>query len=121
MNRVLVIDNEEDIRSIVTASLSVWNIEVVGADSCAAALCLMKTERFGAAIVDLGMPHTDGLTCAAQMKLMNPNIPLFAFTAYEDATKPDRMLHDAGFIAAFRKGRDEQRLFAAVVEAVRRR
>lgn len=117
--RVLVIENEDDVRTVVVNSLVMHDLPAVGVAGCAEALELMKSERFAAAVVDLGMPNVDGLNCAGKMKIVDPSLPLFAFTAYSEAAKPGFILRDAGFDDCFRKGEDEGRLFAVVAEAVK--
>jgi CheY-like chemotaxis protein len=119
-SRVLVVDNEPDICRLVARTLEVRGIPAACASSCDDALALMRAERFAAAVVDLGMPYTDGLNCAGKMKLIDPDLRLFAFTAYSEAARPTYILRDAGFDDCFRKAADEERLFAAVEGAVAR-
>jgi CheY-like chemotaxis protein len=113
-DRVIVVENTDDAREVLVHTFLLRGVLALGVASCSEAKTVMKSERFKVAILDLGMPDTDGLTCAGQMKLFDPGLHLFAFTAYDEAAKPDSMLRDAGFDACFRKGSDEEKLLAAV-------
>jgi CheY-like chemotaxis protein len=60
--RILIIDDEEDIRDVVQASLEEFaGWETVTAASGAEGLRLAKTENFDAVLLDVSMPDMDGV------------------------------------------------------------
>src|SRR5262249_40582358 len=80
--RVLVIDDEEPVRSMLSAMLSEWGHAVVSASSADEGLRLMERESFDLVFTDLAMPRTDGVAAAAQIKEHSPNIPIVLMTGY---------------------------------------
>ncbi len=67
--RVLVVDDHEINRQIIRLQAQSWGVEVVEAASGAEALALLAQDGvLDAAIVDMQMPETDGLTLAEQIR-----------------------------------------------------
>jgi len=62
---VLVVDDEEPIRSFLRRRLEGWGYTVRGAGSATAALELMVADPATIAIIDIGIPGHDGLWLAA--------------------------------------------------------
>ena len=65
---VLVVDDEEPIRSFLRRRLEGWGYTVRGAGSATAALELMVADPATIAIIDIGMPGHDGLWLAEQIR-----------------------------------------------------
>ena len=59
--RVLVVDDEKNIRESIRRYLGTENIETVAAENGLSAKRLLQEEVFSAGIVDLRMPGMDGL------------------------------------------------------------
>jgi len=82
--RVLIVDDEEDIRDVVQASLE----EFAGwcaltAESGAEGLQIAKTENLDAILLDISMPEVDGFQICQELKA-NPetqSIPVIVLTA----------------------------------------
>lgn len=82
--RVLIIDDEADIREVVQASLEIMaGLEVILASSSREGLIQAETAQPDAILLDLMMPEMDGLTVCRQLQV-NPktqNIPIVLLTA----------------------------------------
>ena len=70
---VLVVDDNATARGLLVELLRRWHMQPVEADGAAAALAAVRDAAgrgapFPLAIVDSSMPHTDGLTLAAQLR-----------------------------------------------------
>jgi signal transduction histidine kinase/ActR/RegA family two-component response regulator len=92
--RVLVVDDEEDARSLVAYLLDRLGMEVRSAGSAAEALRELETFTPHVIISDIGMPDEDGYslirsvrTLAAEDKKSIPAIALTAFARNEDRTR----------------------------------
>jgi len=82
--KVLVVDDNETNRRIVSIQVKSWGMEPHEAESGEKALEIMqKVERFDVAILDMRMPEMDGLTLAKEIrKLPNgKNIPMIMLTS----------------------------------------
>lgn len=80
--RVLVIDDETDVRQLLAMALSQDGYEVEMAASGPAALELLKTRKFNLAITDLMMPEMDGVATLVALKQLAPHMEVMVATGY---------------------------------------
>ncbi|WP_437935766.1 response regulator [Sorangium sp. So ce341] len=81
-HRVLVIDDEEDIRDTLDVFLSLEGYEVATAESGEAAVQKAQREPFDLAITDLRMPGMGGDETVAALRRLNPSLPIIVVTGY---------------------------------------
>ena len=84
--RVLVADDERNIRESLRRFLELEGNEVVTADNGLAAQRRMQEAPFGAAIVDLKMPGMDGLELLRWIRGERPRLPVIMISAYGEVT-----------------------------------
>ena len=60
MPRVLVVDDQADVRTIISIVLRIHHFEIVEAESAASALKLFEQASFDLAIVDIFLQGTNG-------------------------------------------------------------
>ncbi|MBE9208918.1 PAS domain-containing protein [Nostoc sp. LEGE 06077] len=100
--RVLVVDDEPDIRQLFQLILGEYGIEVTAVASASAALStLMANPRgYDALLSDIGLPEEDGYTLMQQVRALSPEIggqiPAAALTAYAGDAE-----HTAALTAGF--------------------
>jgi CheY-like chemotaxis protein len=82
--RVLVIDDEPDMRFMLRAYLEGEEMEVVEAASGPAALTILdeETEEFDAVVLDHRMPLMTGIEFARNLTQRGPHPPLILFSGY---------------------------------------
>jgi DNA-binding response OmpR family regulator len=81
--KVLVIDDEEDTRSIVKLSLSlIDNIEIIEAANGVSGLALAKSENPDIILLDMIMPHMDGKSTLIELNkdIATKHIPVVILT-----------------------------------------
>lgn len=78
MTRVLVIDDQKDVRAMVAIVLRVNHFEVVEAGSGAAGLKAFAETSFDAAIVDIFLGDTSGVDVIATLRERAPRLPVVA-------------------------------------------
>ena len=83
MRKVLLVDDEESIRTFYAEVLSDAGYEVITAGMCRQALKLMNAETPSAVILDIRMDDCDGLDLLQEMRLAHPNVPIILNTAYD--------------------------------------
>ncbi|MDQ3963745.1 MAG: response regulator [Actinomycetota bacterium] len=66
--RVLVVDDDADIRTIVGLNLGLAGMQIGEACNGAEAVEMLATGDWDACILDLAMPNTDGMTALHQLK-----------------------------------------------------
>lgn len=79
--RVLVVEDDERIRSDVSAALEFAGYVVETASDGEDACFLGETEDYGAVILDLGLPSMDGLALLKKWRETGRNFPVLVLTA----------------------------------------
>ena len=80
--RVLVVDDEEPVRSVIAEMLQRDCHEVSTAASSEEALRILDTRQIDIVFTDLSMPKTDGVTLAAEIKSRKPDTRVVLMTGY---------------------------------------
>jgi DNA-binding response OmpR family regulator len=84
-NRVLLVDDDDSVREMMTATLQHRGFEVVAAANVADALKSITTERFDVLITDLHMPNPgDGFTLVTAMRHSQPSALILLVSGYPD-------------------------------------
>ena len=78
MSRVLVIDDQSDVRAMICMVLRLNRFEVVEADSAKTALNAFAESKFDAAVVDIFLQDTSGFDLIAAMRERVPRLPVVA-------------------------------------------
>ena len=78
MPRVLIIDDQKDVRAMVAIVLRVNHYEVAEADSGAAGLKTFSESPFDAAIVDIFLGDISGVDVIATLRERAPGLPVVA-------------------------------------------
>jgi signal transduction histidine kinase/ActR/RegA family two-component response regulator len=111
--RVLVVDDQEDARALLKATLTQYGAEVMTADSVHAALALIGADPPDVLLSDIGMPHADGFTLIRQVRELPGRygglMPAVAITAYASAADRREALA-AGYQAHIAKPFDASEL-----------
>ncbi len=78
MPRILVIDDQKDVRAMISIVLRVNQFEVVEAESAAAGLKAFTEAPFDAAIVDIFLAETSGVDVITAIRERCPGFPVVA-------------------------------------------
>jgi two-component system nitrogen regulation response regulator GlnG len=84
MTKILVADDEAEIRSVLGAVLQSKGYEVVTADDGAAALQQVQREHPAVILMDLSMPRMGGMDALPEIKRLDPEVPVIICTAHAD-------------------------------------
>ncbi len=80
--RILIVDDEADIRQVVTLVLQDAGYVVNSADSTESARILLKKEHYDAVVTDVKMPGEDGISLLTMIHQEYPETPVVLMTAY---------------------------------------
>ncbi|WFU43946.1 response regulator [Bradyrhizobium sp. CB82] len=80
MPRILLIDDQKDVRAMVSIVLRVHHFEVLEAESAAAGLKAFSEAPFDAAIVDIFLAETSGLEVMSAIRERSPAFPIVAIS-----------------------------------------
>lgn len=96
--RILLVEDEENIKDVVKLNLEMDGYEVVGTDNGKDALKYFKEQHFDLLVLDVMLPEIDGYQICEQVRLTNMDVPIIFLTAKDAST--DR-------IAGLKKGADD--------------
>ncbi len=82
--RVLIADDEKNIRDSIAAYMAAEGIETAVAADGAEARSLLETEAFDCLVLDLRMPKMDGLALLGWLQEAGPPVPVIVISAYGD-------------------------------------
>jgi CheY-like chemotaxis protein len=88
--RILVVDDEIDVRDVVINMLKLAGYAVVAAQAGKGLLDELRAERFDLVLTDLAMPDVTGWEVAAWVRRNRPGTPVIAFTGYVEFLRSDR-------------------------------
>ncbi len=80
--RVLVVDDERNIRDSIERYLKIEGIETVSAENGLSARRLLQEQTFVAGIIDLRMPGMNGLQLLRWIREQGPRLPVIMISAY---------------------------------------
>jgi two-component system response regulator PilR (NtrC family) len=83
--KVLVVDDEADLRELLQLTLVRMGLDVDCAADLAQARGLIATVRYDLCLTDMRLPDGDGLSLVADLAKAQPNTPVAVITAYGSA------------------------------------
>ena len=120
MPKVLVVDDQDDMRWLLSRLLQEQGFEVGTTDDGAEALSWVQQETPQAILLDLKMPRMDGLQALTQLKEVVPEVPVIVITAYSDVRSAVQAMK-LGAYDFITKPFDNDELLYTVKRAVERR
>lgn len=78
MPRILVVDDQKDVRAMISMVLRVNRFEVAEADSVKAGLKAFEQSDFIAAVVDIFLKDENGFDLIASLRERSPDLPIVA-------------------------------------------
>jgi PAS domain S-box-containing protein len=100
--KILVVDDEEFIRSVLCRSLGKVGFETVAAASGREAISLLATNRnsIAAVLLDLTMPQMDGQQTFEELRKLHPTLPVLLMSGFSELEATARFAGQglAGFI-----------------------
>ena len=86
MIRILLVEDEENIKDVVKLNLEMEGYEVVAADNGKDALKYFHEQHFDLLILDVMLPEIDGFQICEQIRLTNMEVPILFLTAKDTAS-----------------------------------
>jgi CheY-like chemotaxis protein len=84
MKKILVVDDEENIRTLYKEELTEMGYDVATVHDGIEALATMNTTKFDLVTLDMRMEGMDGIDTLRRMKEKDPALPVIICTAYEE-------------------------------------
>lgn len=81
-NRILIVDDEKNIRMTITQALEDMDVDIDTAVNGEEALAKLEEENFGLLLLDLRMPGIDGIEVLEKLSNDRPDIKVILITAH---------------------------------------
>lgn len=124
LGRILVVDDEEHIRTLVSLTLTKAGYDVVQAEDGEKGIAAIRSGdnplMLDAIICDLAMPNIDGKQAIAYFRAQFPSVPVIVQTG-SSSLESTTELFKQGVVEYLIKPVDPSKLLAAVEKAVRER
>jgi DNA-binding response OmpR family regulator len=94
--RVLHVDDDPDIRLMISASLQEFGYVVATAGSNAEALTLVEELKFDLFILDVRLPDGTGIELCQKIRELQPGVPVLYYSAYASDEEQEAALSVCG-------------------------
>jgi CheY-like chemotaxis protein len=94
--RILHVDDDPDIRLLISASLREFGYVVATAGTNAEALELAKELKFDLSILDVRLPDGSGIDLCQKIQELQPGIPVLYYSAYASDEEQEAALSVCG-------------------------
>ncbi len=119
--KILIIDDEADVREVLRLHLESVNLNVIEAENGEDAIKLMKSGanllQVGLILCDIRMPKVNGVEAIEYLKENAPSIPIIVVTGYPDSELAVSLLKK-GVKDYLVKPLEKEKLLAKVKEAL---
>jgi response regulator RpfG family c-di-GMP phosphodiesterase len=118
--RVLVVDDEEDIRTALAESLGAYlqGVEVLRAETGPSALAMMAHTPVDVVVSDYKMPGMNGLDFLAAVRKLRPKVIRLMLTAYPELPLAQKAVNDQHVHSFLTKPVDTEVLVGQVADAL---
>lgn len=117
MNRILLIDDEEKLRSLLAKIIGFEGFEVIQAGDCASALKKLELNEFEVIICDVKLPDGNGVELAKQIKTKYPTSEIILLTAYGNISDGVQAIKNGAF-DYITKGDDNNKIIPLLYRAL---
>ncbi|RYY71807.1 MAG: sigma-54-dependent Fis family transcriptional regulator [Chitinophagaceae bacterium] len=117
MNKVLIIDDEEKIRTLLSKIIELEGFEVVQAPDIKFGLKKLETNLIDVVLCDVKLPDGNGIRLAETIKQKFPSIEVILLTAYGNIPDGVQAMKNGAF-DYITKGDDNNRIIPLIYKAV---
>ncbi|WP_417354969.1 sigma-54-dependent transcriptional regulator, partial [Flavobacterium sp.] len=117
MNKILIIDDEEKLRSLMARIISLEGFEVVEASDCKSGLKKAEQNDFDVILCDVKLPDGNGVELTAVLKEKYPATEIILLTAYGNIPDGVQAIKNGAFDYIV-KGDDNNRIIPLLHKAI---
>lgn len=95
--RVLLVDDDDDLRAATAQSLELAELEVRAFPRGEPALARLKADFDGVVVSDIRMPGLDGRGLFHRVRALDPELPVILITGHADVAEAVQTLHEGAY------------------------
>ncbi len=92
MKKVLIIDDEEDIRTIISEFCKIFGIDTIIAENGKEGIEKYKQEKSDLIFTDIKMPDMDGFQLVKKIRELDRNVPIVVCSGFIDEINKKKIL-----------------------------
>ncbi|MDO8262896.1 MAG: response regulator [Gallionella sp.] len=123
LHKILVVDDEEEVRKTIRLQLKGTGLEVVEAEDGKKGIELLDAENVitvDAILCDVRMPNINGVEAVAYFRREYPHIPVIVLTGYPDVKLAVEFMKE-GVVEYLVKPVEKDKLVEAIMKAIGKR
>ncbi|MEN9298014.1 MAG: Transcriptional regulatory protein ZraR [Bacteroidota bacterium] len=120
MNRILIIDDEEKLRTLLSRIISLEGFDVVQASTAKLALKKLEQQEIDVILCDVKLPDANGVELSAQIREKYPLTEVILLTAFGNIPDGVQAIKNGAF-DYITKGDDNNRIIPLLYKAVEKR
>ncbi len=123
LHKILVVDDEEEVRKTIRLQLKGTGLEVVEAEDGKRGIEVLDSENaitVDAILCDVRMPHINGVEAVAYFRREYPHIPVIVLTGYPDVKLAVDFMKE-GVVEYLVKPVEKEKLVETVMKAIKQR
>lgn len=117
MQKILIIDDEEKLRSLLSRIISLEGFDVIQAGDCASALKKLSQAEMDVVLCDVKLPDGNGVELARKIKLEYPLTEIILLTAYGNIPDGVQAIKNGAF-DYITKGDDNNKIIPLLYRAM---
>jgi len=110
---ILVVDDDDNLRSTLAMILQREEYRVRTARSAAQAIEILEANLFDLVLLDMNLPDANGLTVLTRLRGLYPTLPVLILTAYPSTSKAKEVA-EFGYLAYLIKPVDPSMLLGCI-------
>jgi len=115
--KILIIDDEPDIRNLLSRLIKLEGFTVVTAETGNVGVELFKKEEFAVVVTDVKLPDKNGIELVSLFKVLNPDCEIIVLTAYGKIPDGVKAIKEGAF-NYLTKGDEDNKIVPLVMRAV---
>jgi len=117
MKKILIIDDEEKLRSLMARIVALEGFEVIQAQDCKTGLAKLAKQAIAVVLCDVKLPDGNGVDLAATIKNLYPHIEIILLTAYGNIPDGVQAIKNGAFDYIV-KGDDNNKIIPLINRAI---
>jgi two-component system, NtrC family, response regulator len=117
LKKVLIIDDEEKLRSLQSRIISLEGFEVIGAADCASGMKRLEQSEVDVVLCDVKLPDGSGVDLVKKIKTLYPGIEVILLTAYGNIRDGVEAIKNGAF-DYITKGDDNNKIIPLLYRAI---